>query len=109
MANKKFSEFDTKTNPSDVEFVVGYDGTDNVKIAPSDLAPAVTVPVGADPQAEISGAKVNGTATTFMRSDAAPPLSDTGVTANTYGDSSNVPQITVDAKGRITNIQTEPV
>ena len=107
MANKKFSEFDTKTNPSDVEFVVGYDGTDNVKIAPSDLAPAVTVPVGADPQAEISGAKVNGTATTFMRSDAAPPLSDTGVTANTYGDSSNVPQITVDAKGRITNIQTE--
>ena len=37
MANKKFSQFDLKTNSADVQFVVGYNGTDNVRIAPSDL------------------------------------------------------------------------
>ena len=37
MANKKFSEFDLKTNSADVQFVVGYNGTDNVRIAPSNL------------------------------------------------------------------------
>jgi hypothetical protein len=31
-------------------------------------------------------------------------LPDTGVAAGTYGDASNIPQITVDAKGRITEI-----
>ena len=36
-------------------------------------------------------------------------LSNTGVTANTYGDSSNIPSITVDAKGRITGITTNAV
>jgi len=38
MANKKFSEFDLKTSASDVDFVVGYDGTDNVRISPSNLS-----------------------------------------------------------------------
>lgn len=37
MANKKFSEFDLKTNSSDVAFVVGFNGSDNVRIAPSNL------------------------------------------------------------------------
>jgi hypothetical protein len=37
MANKKFSDFTLKTDSADVDFVVGYDGTDNVRIAPSDL------------------------------------------------------------------------
>ena len=37
MANKKFSEFDLKTSNSDVQFVVGYNGADNVRIAPSDV------------------------------------------------------------------------
>lgn len=37
MANKKFSEFTTKTATSDIDFVVGYDGTDNVKFTPSRL------------------------------------------------------------------------
>ena len=37
MANKKFSQFDLKTNSADVQFVVGYNGTDNVRIAPSNL------------------------------------------------------------------------
>ena len=73
----------------------------------------VTVPVGANPTTEIDGAKVDGTATTFMRSDAVPALSDTGVTADTYGDSNKIPQISVDSKGRITgvsdiNVETRP-
>jgi len=37
MANKKFSEFTVKTDPANVDFLVGYDGTDNVRIDPSNL------------------------------------------------------------------------
>jgi len=37
MANKKFSEFTLKTDPANVDFVVGYDGSDNVRIDPSNL------------------------------------------------------------------------
>lgn len=37
MANKKFSDFTSKTSPSDVSFVVGYDGSDNVRISPGNL------------------------------------------------------------------------
>jgi hypothetical protein len=42
MANKKFSQFDLKTNSADVQFVVGYNGTDNVRIAPSNLGGGAT-------------------------------------------------------------------
>ncbi len=38
MANKKFSEFTLKTDSANVDFVVGYDGSDNVRIAPSNLS-----------------------------------------------------------------------
>jgi len=31
MANKKFSEFTLKTDSANVDFVVGYDGSDNVR------------------------------------------------------------------------------
>jgi hypothetical protein len=34
MANKKFSEFTVKTDNADVDFLVGYDGSDNVRISP---------------------------------------------------------------------------
>ncbi len=37
MANKKFSEFSTKTDSSNVDFLVGYQGSTNVKIAPSNI------------------------------------------------------------------------
>ena len=37
MANKKFSEFTLQTDPANVDFLVGYDGTDNVRIDPSNL------------------------------------------------------------------------
>jgi|TARA_R110000782_G_C14465042_1_gene373931 hypothetical protein len=32
MAEKKFSQFGEQTDPSNVQFVVGYNGTNNVKI-----------------------------------------------------------------------------
>lgn len=35
-----------------------------------------------------------------------PILTLTGVTANTYGDSTHVPQLTVDAKGRLTSVSS---
>ena len=38
MANKKFSDFTLKTDSANVSFVVGYDGSDNVRIAPSNLS-----------------------------------------------------------------------
>ena len=36
-------------------------------------------------------------------------LTTTGVVADTYGDATNIPQITVDSKGRITNVVDIPV
>ena len=37
MPNLKFSQFLEQTDPANVQFVVGYNGTDNVRIAPGDL------------------------------------------------------------------------
>jgi hypothetical protein len=36
-------------------------------------------------------------------------LANTGVIANAYGNASNVPRITVDAKGRVTNVVNVPI
>ena len=39
MANKKFSQFVVKTDPSQVDFLVGYTGIENVQISTDDLLP----------------------------------------------------------------------
>ena len=56
----------------------------------------LTTGLGANPTAEVSAAAVNGTASTFLRSDGAPALANSGVTQGTYT------KVTVDAKGRTT-------
>ena len=38
MANLKFSQFTEQADPANVQFLVGYNGTDNVRIAPSNVA-----------------------------------------------------------------------
>jgi hypothetical protein len=52
----------------------------------------------ANPSALIGATATNGTATTYMRSDAAPALETTGVTSGFYKSA----DITVDAQGRVT-------
>ena len=37
MADKKFSQFDIRTDPSQIDALVGFEGSDNVKIDPSNL------------------------------------------------------------------------
>lgn len=64
--------------------------------------PAASGVAGADPTAEIGPAAVNGTALTFLRSDAAQKLADTAVTPATYGDSTHYATFTVDQQGRLT-------
>ena len=37
MPNLKFSQFQEQTDPANVQFIVGYNGTDNVRIAPGNM------------------------------------------------------------------------
>jgi hypothetical protein len=46
----------------------------------------------------------SGTGISYNSTSGAISLADTGITAKTYGNASVIPQITVDAQGRVTNI-----
>ena len=111
MANKKFSQFTEKTSSANVDFVVGYDGSDNVRITPANLATgeantASNVGTGQDVFKQKSGVDlefrklrgVTGIDLTQNTSDISIDLADTSVTAAGY----TFADVTVDAQGRIT-------
>jgi hypothetical protein len=67
MANKKFSEFNLKTDPADVDFVVGYDGSENVRIDPANLSGSVAF---LTPESQGTVSSVNlGTPTAMLVND----------------------------------------
>lgn len=69
-------------------------------LATGGLGPPVTPGAqGANPTASVGPTVVNGTATTFLRSDGAPPLAATTVVAGSY---TVAVSFTVDAQGRLT-------
>ena len=61
MANKKFSEFTLKTDSANVDFLVGFEGTDNVRIAPSNLSSG-----GASSLNGLSDVLIDGTSAYFI-------------------------------------------
>jgi hypothetical protein len=83
MANKKFSEFTLKTDSANVDFLVGFEGTDNVRIAPSNLGGG-----GASSLNGLSDVLIDGTSTYIVNvpSGLSSNPSDNTVVGNNAGE-----------------------
>ena len=75
----------------------------DVSISGSLTVGGVSVTAGID-SAEVRGLISGGTGITYTEGTGVIDISNTGVTAATYGDSSTIPQITVNAQGQITAV-----
>jgi len=62
MANLKFSQFQEQTDPANVQFVVGYNGTDNVRIDPANLGGGG----GASSLNDLTDVLIDGTSSYFI-------------------------------------------
>lgn len=62
-----------------------------------------------NPDAFISGVAITGDATGSGTNSVNITLANSGVTAGTYGSSTEVPVFAVDAKGRVTNVSTAAI
>jgi len=77
MANIKFSEFTEQSDPANVEFVVGYNGSDNVRISPDSIGAPNIIPAA---EGEVISTSTNGLVvpissinTTFNYTNVNPP------------------------------------
>lgn len=71
MANKKFSDFTLKTDPANVDFLVGYLGSDNVRIDPDNLGGGVSPISGQSDSYAIGTAALGNIDTTAERNSIA--------------------------------------